>query len=407
MVSMVSRPAGIRSGHAFATASPPATASVRPLLVSSDADLLDDLLRLAAAVGVEVEVAPDPVAARAAWAAAPLVLVGDDCCQTVALASATYRRRRAAIVVVGRDPDDSGIWQRALAVGAEHVALLPDAEQWLLDRLAASGGDAGHDGTVVSVMGGRGGAGATTLAAALAVTGMRTRRRTLLVDADPLGGGADLVFGGEHAEGLRWPDLAAARGVIAGQSLREALPSIDELAVLSWDRGDYLDLSAEAMVGVIGAAARSCDLIVVDLPRRLDEVGETVLARTDLALLVVPAEVRAAAAAARVAERIGRIAGDVRLVVRGPSPGGLDAAAVAAALGLPLAGDLQAEPDLAIALERGEAPAGRGVGPLAEFCADLLDALDPPDADDVGASRRPRRRLAGTQSPSRAGWLPR
>ncbi|MGH8890746.1 MAG: septum site-determining protein Ssd [Acidothermaceae bacterium] len=371
--------------------------SLRPLLVTSDADVLDDLLRLAAAVGVELEVAPDPVAAKAAWMSAPLVLVGDDCCQLVTRARGAQRRRRAAIVVVGRSLDDAGIWQRAVAVGAEHVALLPDAEPWLLDRLAATRDGTGHRGTVVAVVGGRGGAGATTLAAALATTGMKKHRRTLLIDADPLGGGADLVFGGEYAGGLRWPDLAAARGALEGQSLRDALPSIDELAVLSWDRGDHLDLSADAVAGVIEAAASSCDLVVIDVARRIDDIGETALASSDVALLVVPAEIRAAAAAARVAALVARIADDLRLVVRGPAPGGLHAADIAAALGLPIAGDLKAEPDLALALERGEAPAGRGIGPLAEFCADLLGALD--QLDDPGGRD-------GAQSPPQVGWLP-
>ena len=49
-----------------------------PLLVTADGDLLDELLRLAAAGGTEVEVAADPAAARPRWLPAPLVLVGTD-----------------------------------------------------------------------------------------------------------------------------------------------------------------------------------------------------------------------------------------------------------------------------------------------------------------------------------------
>lgn len=286
------------------------------------------------------------------------------------------------MILVGRDVDDAGIWQRAVVAGAEHVALFPDAEPWLLQRLAQAH-DGSSRGLVISVVGGRGGAGATTLAAALAITGMRAHHRTILVDADPLGGGADLMFGGENAAGLRWPDLASTRGLIAGRSLREALPSVGELAVLSWDRGDYVELSADAMVSVIDAAARSCDLVVVDVPRRLDEAADVAVSASDLTLLVVPAEVRAAAAAARVGARLARVAADVRLVVRGPAPGGLEAADLAAALELPLVGTLKPEPDLALALERGEAPAGRGVGPLADFCTRLLSELTATGPDDL------------------------
>ena len=94
-------------------------------------------------------------------------------------------------------------------------------------------------------------------------------------------------------------------------------------------------------------------------------------------LLVVPAEVRAAAAAGRVAAAVGMLCRDLRVVVRGPGPTGLDAGALAAALGLPLAGRLRPEPGLDVALERGEPPARRGRGPLADLCARLVDELCP------------------------------
>ena len=347
----------------------------RPLLVTSDPDLLDDVLRLGAAAGVDVDVAHDPVGARLGWSNAALVLVGDDLAVAVGRAS---MRRRAGVVLVGRDLDGDAIWKRAVAVGAEHVALLPDAEPWLIARMADAVDESAVRGLTVAVVGGRGGAGASTLAAALAITAMRGGRRVMLVDADPYGGGADLLFGGEHAAGLRWSDVAGANGRIGGEELHAALPHVGELAVLSYDRGDPLDLRAGAMTSVLAAAARVCDLVVADLPRHVDEAAGVVLEASDLVLLVVPAEVRAVAAAARIASAVVKIAGDVRVVVRGPAPGGLAALDVAHALGLPLAGQLKAEPDLGASLERGEAPAGQGRGPLAKFCRELLASLEFP-----------------------------
>ena len=360
---------------------PNATPPNRPLVVTADPDLLDDILRLAAAAGVDVDVAPDPVAARHGWSRAPLVLVGDDL--SVLLASAGARRRDD-VVLVGRDLDDATIWQRACSVAAEHVALLPDAEPWLIARLADAVDGGGPRGLTIGVVGGRGGAGASTLAAALAVTAMRSGRRAMLIDADPYGGGADLLFGGEHAAGLRWPDVSTASGRIGGQELRDSLRCMGELAVLSCDRGDPLELPAGAMASVLAAAARVCDVVVVDLPRRFDDATQVALSGSDLVLLVVPAEVRAAAAAARIAAGLTQVCDDVRLVVRGPAPGGLDARDIAGALSLPLAGRLKAEPDLAAGLERGEVPAGRGSGPLAAFCRSLLDTLPVPGS--VGAA---------------------
>jgi secretion/DNA translocation related CpaE-like protein len=360
--------------------SPDPAATPRPLLVTSDPDLLDDILRLGAAAGVDIDVAHDPAGARLGWTKAALVLVGDDV--SIALGRASVRRR-VGVVLVGRDLDDGNIWKRAVGVGAEHVALLPDAEPWLIARMAEAVDECAALGLTVAVIGGRGGAGASTFAAALAVTAMRGGRRAMLVDADPYGGGADLLFGGEHAAGLRWCDIAGASGRIGGEELHAALPHIGSLAVLSYDRGDPLDLRADAMSSVLAAAARVCDLTVADLPRHFDEAAGVVLEAADLVMVVVPAEVRAVASAARIASEVAKVVDDVRVVVRGPAPGGLTAVDVAHALGLPLAGYLKAESNLGGRLERGEAPAGQGRGPLAGFCRELLASLTFP-ADRLG-----------------------
>ena len=54
------------------------------------------------------------------------------------------------------------------------------------------------------------------------------------------------------------------------------------------------------MRSVVAAAARMSDLVVVDLPRHVDEAAAEALAVATVTLLVVPAEVRAVAAAGRV-----------------------------------------------------------------------------------------------------------
>jgi secretion/DNA translocation related CpaE-like protein len=280
-------------------------------------------------------------------------------------------------VLLGDDLDEAGIWQLAVEVGAEHVVFLPDGEQWLVEMLAESVEPVRLSGELVAVVGGRGGAGATTLAAALALTASRLGRSTLLVDSDPLGGGIDLVFGGESDAGVRWPDLGATRGRVAGSALTGALPRMSDLSVLSWDRGDVLQVPGEAMETVLEAGRRSCELVVADLPRALDEAGRVVLSLASLVLLVVPAEVRAAAAATRVATQLAPLCADVRLVVRGPSPSGLGADEIGRALGLPLLGFLSPEPGLDLALERGEPPGRRGRGPLSALCEAVIDELLP------------------------------
>ncbi|HWG99091.1 MAG TPA: septum site-determining protein Ssd [Pilimelia sp.] len=339
--------------------------------MTADPDLLDDLLRLAAAAGTEVDLAPDPPAARARYGPAPLVLVGAD--QAEACLRARLPRR-PRVVLVGRSEVDTPPWELADLVGAEHVAMLPAAEPWLVDRLTDPAGQRGA-GRTVAVLGGRGGAGASVLAVGLAVTAVRTRLGTLLVDADPLGGGLDILLGWEDVDGLRWPALAEADGRVDPPTLVGALPGRGDLALLSWDRGEPVPVGAEAMAAAVEAGRRGRDLVVVDLPRRLDDAAVLALESADRVLLVVPAELRATAAAARVAAVVARHGVDLSLVVRGPAPSGLSAREVAEALNLPLAGTLRPEPGLARALEHGRAPASTGRGPLAALCQRLVAEL--------------------------------
>ncbi|MEU6880174.1 septum site-determining protein Ssd [Streptomyces sp. NPDC046712] len=348
-----------------------------PLIVTEDLALLDDLLRLCAAAGAEPEVHHTVPEQRASWADAPLVLVGDD-----AAARCRGAARRQGVILVGRgaeDREDPDVWRRAVEIGADCVLRLPDAESWLVDRIADAAEGAGRQALTVGVIGGRGGAGASTLACALALAGARTGRRTLLVDGDPLGGGLDVLLGGERAEGRRWPDFAASKGRVAGGALEESLPSVRGLRLLSWDRGDSVLVPPEAMRSVLAAARRRGGIVVVDLPRRVDAAVTEALAQLDLGLLVVPGELRAVAAAHRVASLAGLVVRDLRVVVRGPYAPGLDEQWVADALRLPLAGELPHDPGLLAALDSGAPPGGEARGPLGRFCAEFWERALAPD----------------------------
>ncbi|MFD8385152.1 septum site-determining protein Ssd [Streptomyces sp. NPDC059679] len=338
----------------------------RPLIVTEDEELLDDLLRLCAAAGAEPEVVHGLPVRRGSWEGAPLILVGDD-----AAARLRGGTRREGVLLIGRDLDDHGIWQRAVALGADNVAFLPDAETWLVDRIADVAEGVGRQAFTIGVVGGRGGAGASTLACALAVTAARAGRRTMLIDGDPLGGGLDVLLGGEGAEGLRWPAFAESRGRVAGSALEESLPELHSLRVLSWDRGQSVAIAPSAMRAVLAAARRRGGVVVVDLPRRVDDTVAEALDQLDLGLLVVPAELRAVAAAHRVASTVGMVLRDLRAVVRGPCGPGLDDEEIARLLDLPLAGELPSEPGLSDAWDGGEPPGGSARGPLARFCAEF------------------------------------
>ncbi|WP_203965247.1 septum site-determining protein Ssd [Actinocatenispora thailandica] len=351
--------------------------------MTSDADLLDELLALAAAGCGDVDVAPDATAARQHWRTATLVVIGADA--VTGCVRAGLPRRRGLVLVARlpdlpdgtRDPaaEDAASWRAASQLDADHVVVLPAAAAWLTERFGSAGARHRDAAPIVAVIGGRGGAGASVLAAGLALTAARNGLRTMLVDADPLGGGVDLLLGAESAAGLRWPDLSAARGRVDVAALRAGLPRQGELAMVSWDRGDAVEVPVEAMEATLDAGRRGGDLVVIDLPRTLGPAAMCGVRAAGEVLMPVTADIRACAAAVRVAAQVGPHCQALRLVVRGPAPGGLSAHDVGVALGLPVAGSLRPEPDLAAALERGDPPTGSGRGPLAELCARLLAEL--------------------------------
>jgi len=155
------------------------------LAVTRDVDLADSIARIAAAAGVSVQVTSDLDVLRREAGAASLVLIGDDMAMSVILTGVVAHR--AGVLLVGLDLDDGSIWRRGMEVGAEEVLFLPDAERYLAQRLADVAEGTPARGARLCVVGGRGGAGASTLAAAIAVTAARAGLAAMLVDADPLG----------------------------------------------------------------------------------------------------------------------------------------------------------------------------------------------------------------------------
>lgn len=366
----------------------------RPTLVTEDTDLLDDLLRLAAVAGVEPTVA-DPTAVRSGWRTAPLVVIGAD---AAAFCARAQLPRRPRVLVVCRGPAGVPVWNLAVRLGAEQVVELPAGEGALVEALSGVPELVGQPGLVFSVLAGRGGAGASVLAVALAVAAARTGRTPLLVDADPMGGGLDVLLGAEVCAGLRWPDLAGAAGRLSAAALRGALPEVAGVPVLSAGRDGPVELPPAALRAVLDAGRRCADLVVVDVSRAVGVAAEAVLAESDSSVLVVPGELRAVAAASRVAGWARQHSPNLRLVVRLIRSGGLAAAEVGSALDLPVAGELTPEPGLPAALQRGEPPPCRSRGPLVRLCNRLLADL-PRGSSGLGGRTSPARRAVRRTQP--------
>ncbi|MDT8910876.1 septum site-determining protein Ssd [Amycolatopsis sp. PS_44_ISF1] len=322
-------------------------ATQRPLVIATDETVLDEILRVAAVAGCELDREPDLVAARARWAHAPLVVLDEE-----AAIVRVGLRRRAGVLLVCKGTPGEETWRRAVAVGADKVVRLPDGEDELIAAFAdVVDGPAGPPGPVIAVVGGRGGAGASVLAAAVALEAVRSSP-ALLVDCDPLGGGLDLLLGLEKTEGLRWPEVRLT-GRVSIPRLVEALPSSGALPVLSCG-SEGAGPSPDALSAVVTAGRRAGRTVVCDLPRSLGEGAVTVSATADLVVLVVPQEFRACMAAKQVLRRLSAHSDHLAVVASGRSITGASPAKTAALLGPPLLATLPPERRLAESLETGE-----------------------------------------------------
>jgi secretion/DNA translocation related CpaE-like protein len=335
--------------------------------LTADPELLDQMLGVAAAAGVAVDVAVEPATCGPQWTEAPLVLLGAD----VAAPAVGRLGTRAGVLVVTRGSASAELSSVAETVGAEDVIGLHEGEADVLERLADATEPAAPV-RVIGVVGGRGGAGASTLAAGLALTAAG-RGPSWLIDLDPLGGGADAGLGAELSVGARWSDLQTLTGRLSPHALRTALPEVAGVTVVAAGGDAISEPTPEAVRAVVASAGRGGGTTVLDLGRHRTAARDVAVAATDELLLVVPAEVRAVIAGRRVVDSLGPVRPGPRVLVRAV-PGALPSEEIARGLGLPLAGELPDEVTVRAAIQAGEPTALLRNTELAALCETIIRA---------------------------------
>ena len=319
------RPAGHGGGPApWLPAESPET-----LLVTGSEVLRGEVERIVAASGGQLRTVADVREAAPFWDAAAGVLLGSDIRELPP-------RGRSPAVLVGLSGDGDSLWHLAAAIGAERVAVLPEAASWLAEYLSRSRAPE-SGGFVLGIVGGCGGAGASTAAVWLAHAAAREGVRVLLVDGDPWGGGLELALAAEETPGLRWPDLADASGTIDPRQLADSLPLAGGFPFLSWpgNKERHSGVDHAVVAGVLDAARRGFELVLVDIGRGRDAL-RTFAWDCDRMIVVAPALLRAAVATARLLQDLPAV--ETVLVVRGKPGAALDAELIAESVGLPLAG---------------------------------------------------------------------
>ena len=353
------------------------TTPARILAVIDDESLNIEIDRVTAAAGLPVVRTADP-SSRTVWVSAAAVLVDTDAAQRCAQRGLP---RRARVFLVSRADPAPGDWEAAVAVGAQRVVTLPAHDRELMTVLSDAAEaslaslDGGPRGPVVAVLAGRGGAGASVFATALA----QVAAESLLIDGDPWGGGLDLVLGTETEPGLRWPDLSSAGGRLKYPALRDALPRRHGVTLLSGSRvlsgePSNNDIGSLPLAAAIDAGSRAGVTVVCDLARQPNPATETALTGADLVVLITTADVRSCAASAAVAQWASAGNPNTAVLVRGPSPGGLGSIDIARILALPVLASMRPEPGIQPRLERGGLRV-RQRSPLAGAARKVLDVL--------------------------------
>ncbi len=344
------------------------------VLVSRDATIVAEVRRLCAVIGATVDVRAEDAALAHLFGSASVVVVD------VAIAAAVRgvslpRPRHALVVAAGGESVEA--WRLAARIGADVVLTLPRDEHEFVERVLLATEDHGPPGRLVGVQPAASGAGASTLAAALALRSAHRGATTTLLDADADGGGLDLLLGAEHRDGARWPDLRELSGTIGAEALGAALVQVGGIRLLSAGRDGAGSAPPDAMAAVLPAVRRGQDLVVVDLPRRLDPAATLAASCCDVLVLVVPAEVRAAAVGARTLAAAAATGADVRLVVRAAHPSRLRPGEIGAVLDRAVAAVVETEPGVAAATDRGDLVAALPRSRIARVADRLLDELVP------------------------------
>jgi secretion/DNA translocation related CpaE-like protein len=337
------------------------------LLVTADSRIINHVKAVVDPLGIAVQVVSSPLIARNIWEGAECVLVGSDmageCIENL------VPHRSHLVVVHVKDQLELGeesksiterdIWRHAVALGAENVLELPTSNFWLADSLSGlitTEPDRAISGNnVIGVIGGSGGAGASTFAANLAAIAVTQGMSSIIIDLDPLGGGIDLILGAEEIPGPRWLDIDPGAGRIAGDTLREALPRVNGVSFLSQSRAASGELAIDVVAEVIDAARRAFDLVVLDLPRETSECNELLVGQSFLTCVITRNHVRSIAASIALSKWVRKLGKQARFILISDSKG-LGLPDICGALGDPDLTEIAFMPAMTTRADEGDPP---------------------------------------------------
>ncbi|MGX1560824.1 AAA family ATPase [Streptomyces sp. NPDC055506] len=269
--------------------------------VADSTQLIDTLARLAAE---SVDELPEVVVVHERIGPVPAL----ELIREVAL-----RFPAVGVILVTSDASP-GLFQAAMDYGARGLVALPLSYEELASRVQAvaqwsvgvrrhlgAGGDVftGVGGTVVTVSGAKGGAGATLTAIQLALAAQASGRSTALVDMD--------LQTGDIASYL---DVQFRRSVVDLAAITDISPRVLADAVFRHDTGLALllapaegergeDVTDRAARQIVSALRSRYEIVVIDCGAQLNGAGAAAVEMADRALLITTPDVVAVRGAKR------------------------------------------------------------------------------------------------------------
>ena len=274
------------------------------------------------------------------------------------------------VVVLATDGITTSTWQLAMQLKAQHVEVLPTQTEWLLEHLVPPVDSHAHIVVVTPVVGG---AGASTVACALAAQYVQQGLNVCLVDTDLGAGGLDVVMGCEQEPGMRWSDLSQLQGAVAGNELFDSLIVSKGIHVLAPKRGQF-HIEFAQISNVIETVATACDVVIIDTPRLAEPLTQQILELSHDALLVLPTTVQASSLLTALHTTLtGKRCG---LVVRQVPGSGLTPLGVAQAIEMPLRASLPTDARIVEQVEQGLGLAHVTLGAFSRSINQLCTAIE-------------------------------
>lgn len=197
---------------------------------------------------------------------------------------------RAGAILVVTEEMNVPLLRESIEVGARGVFEWPEERGQLAQNIAVIPSEqaiGGGRGRVIAVYGVRGGAGATFVATHLAAALADRGRRCALVDLDVVFAGVTVALGIRAEEASRTiTDLAPVVDELTQEHVEDALyPHPRGFSVLLGPE-EASSIPSELFRRSIGLLAGSFDMIVLHLPRVLDQAARTCVRMSDRMLLV-------------------------------------------------------------------------------------------------------------------------